>query len=1251
MRISRLTWLLFLASGVPALGAGNPTGAPSKTSTPVNPAVALRQLPLSFEANQGQTDGKVKFLARGPAYNLFLTPSEAVLVLDHPAPMRPASSPSASTSASSTPAVVRLKLVGASPKVRLSGEEELPGKSNYYIGNDPQAWHTDIPNYGQVRYQGLYRGVDAVFYGRQGDLEYDFVMAPGADPRRVRFRIEGAEQVSVDNGGNLLLETAQGVVTLRSPQAYQGAGATKRRLAVRYAVRAKNEFGFEVPSYRRDQTLTIDPALLISTYLGGSGGDVAYGVGIDSAGNVYVAGETNSTNFPTGDAPNGTVFQSANGGNGDAFLSKLNTTGTQLVYSTYIGGSGADGAAALAVNTSGDAFITGTTYSTNFPVSPTTTPSNPTAPQAFQTTYGGAGDAFVAEFTSAGKITYASYLGGSDLDQGQGIAFDSSGNAYVTGSTESPDFPIPTGTTPFQPSLAGSSDVFVAKVNFSGTALLDSTYLGGTEADTGQAIQLDSSGNIYVTGYTFSTNFPTTKNATQPANAGDADVFVTELSNTLTAPLTFSTYLGGSGRDRGFGIVLDSSANIFIAGDTESSDFPVTNKALQPTYAGNDDAFVAEYAAGGASVNYATYLGGSGTDQANGIAVDSSDNAGVVGFTNSSDFPIPDAMQEILGLNGGSGCGTSLCTDAFVTKVASGGTSLVYSTFLGGSGDDFAQAVVVDSSGDLYLAGSTLSSNFPALGPSTSTTAGAYQGNLGGVAGNAFVAEVEAADAPAIAYSPQKLNFGNEAVSVTSTTQSLMLVNEGSAPLVITSITAPSSDFTDSNNCVGTVAAGGGTCTINISFTPIATGSVTDEFTIDDNTATSPHIITVTGTGVTTATTVTVTPTTLTYANTYVGSTTAPQTVTITNTGTSTLDITSISVTGDFTETNTCSGAPLFNALGAGQSCTASVIFAPTASGVRSGTLTISDNASGSPQSVALSGTGLAQFTLGAKNPTISAIIGTTSVTYTVYATSTSGFSGSIGLSCPSNLTCTFSPTAIGAFGSPSSAQGSTLTINNITNSEPNPLNIVITGTSGSQTSTVNLTLLLSTYTLTATPSTFGVVAGAPAFYTVLVNPIFDFNQEVTLTCSGTLPPGVGCDFSESGVTPNGTTPSKVQLKVTTVVSNASGWRLWPNGKHPPRFLLLLGSVWLLLTLLLMLKTGWAVPKVAAYSRIASRAMILAALTVLLALLGSCRGLTSATSPTPAGDYVITVTGTLLSNSTVTESTTVDLAVGPTPSS
>ncbi|HXJ96266.1 MAG TPA: SBBP repeat-containing protein [Terriglobia bacterium] len=1190
----------------------------------------MSRLPLSFEPNVGQTDRQVKFLTRGPGYNLFLTPDEAVLLLEKPTDLSRAH-PALTRERS----VLRVELAGANPRVELTGESELPGKSNYFIGNDPRQWHTDVPTYAQVRYRALYQGVDAVYYGRQGDLEYDFVVAPGGDPDQVRFRIVGADAVKVDQDGNLVLTTKQGLVTLRCPQAYQGEGANKRRVAVRYAARSKNEYGFEVASYRRDQALTIDPALLLSSYLGGTGGDVAYGVGVDSTGDVYVAGETNSTDFPTK-----TAFQASNGGGGDCFVSKLNNTGTQLLYSTYLGGSGADAVAGMAVNTGGAVFITGTTYSSNFPVAPKTTASNPSSPQAFQTTYAGNGDAFVAVIPSSGSaLTYASYLGGSGADFGQAITFDSAGNAYVTGSTQSPDFPIPTGTTPFQSTVAGSSDVFVAKVSPSGTELLNSTYLGGAQADTGQGIQVDSSGNVYVAGYTFSTNFPT-MNPIQGANKGNADAFATELDSKLST-LQFSTYFGGSDRDRAFGIALDSSANIYITGDTQSTDFPTTTGApvLQSQYNGNGDAFVVEITNGTTpSTKYSTYLGGTGTDQANGIVIDSSGNAGVVGFTNSSNFPLNDAMQQILGLNGGSGCDTSLCSDVFVADVMPGGVQTVYSTFLGGGGADFGQAIAVDGSGDLYVAGSTSSDNFPALG-------GAYQGNLGGVAGNAFVAEIEKVDAPAVAFAPQKLNFGSQPVSVTSTTQTVTLVNMGSLPLVINSITPPSSDFTESNNCVGTVAARGGTCTINVTFTPTATGSVTDEFSIDDNAANSPHIITVSGTGVTQATSATVTPTTLVFANTTVGSTTPAQTVTITNTGTSTLDITSISVSGDFTQTNTCASAPLYNTLGPGQSCTASVVFAPTASGSRSGTLSISDNATGSPQGVALSGVGLAQFSLSAKNPTISAIIGTTTVTYSILASSPSNFTGSITLSCPSNLTCSFSPAGVAA----NSGTASTLTVSNLSISTTNPLNFVVTGTSGSQVSSVNLTLLLSTFTVTASPSVNSVVAGAPAFYTVLVNPIFDFNQQVLLSCTGTLPPGVGCTFASSSVTPNGQAPATVQLKVTTTISNVSVWRwLWPGGKHPPQLLVLLGSVWLLLTLLLMFRARSRRPSAVGYPRIASRAFILATMLVFLTLLGSCRGLTSATSPTPPGPYAITITGTLQSNTDVTSSTSVLLAVGPT---
>jgi hypothetical protein len=1112
----------------------------------------------------------------------------------------------------------------------MEGADGLPGKANYFIGNDPAKWRTDIPTYARVKYAGVYPGVDLVYYGHQGQLEYDFVVTPGANPGKVRFRVAGAERLALNEAGELVMETAAGEVVLRQPLAYQGTGTNRRWVAAKYVRLGKEAFGFEVGKYRHDEALTIDPVLIYSTYLGGSGGDVGYGVGVDSVGNTYVTGVTDSTDFPTV-----SPIQSSSGGNGDAFVSKLNPGGTALLYSTYLGGSESDSAAAIAVDTKGDAFITGQTNSSNFPTEPKATSNSTSSPVAFQPSYGGNGDAFVAELPSTGNaLTYSSYLGGSGADFGQGIAVDAAGNAYVTGSTQSPDFPIPTGTTPFQSTLAGSSDAFVTEVNFSGTALIYSTYLGGSQADTAQEVQIDSAGNAYVAGYTFSTDFPTL-NPIQSANGGDADAFISELNPTGSA-LVFSTYYGGNAQDRAFGIALDGSNNIYVAGNTLSTNFPTTSGVFQPSsnYGGDGDAFIVKLNPSGASVSYATLVGGSGVDQANGIVVDSKGDAAIVGFTTSSDFPILNAFQAVLGLNGGSTCSSGPCADAFVTQLNPSGSQALLSSFLGGSGADFGQGIAIDSSGDLYLTGSTSSDNFPVV-------AGGYQGTIGGVAGNAFVTEVASANSPAIVLSPPKVNFGNEAVSVASSVQTVTVFNLGTAPLTISEIEPPSSDFTDSNNCVGTVAPAGGSCTINVTFTPESTGTVTDEFTITDNAANSPHTLTVTGTGVTQATSVTVSPTTLTFPNTQVSAVSKAQTVTITNTGTSTLDITGITVTGDFTETNTC--AAVFNVLNVGQSCSVSLVFAPTASGSRTGSLSVADNATGSPQSVALSGVGQALFSLASNNASISTIIGSTTATFTINASGVNGFTGSITPACPTTLTCTFSPTAIFA------GQSTTLTLSGLSASTPNPFNFTVTGTSGAQTATVSLTVLLESYALSGTPALDTVVAGAPASYTILVTPLYGFNQQVNLSCSG-LPSGAICNFANGTPTPNGSSPAMVSLMITTTTQNSSIWK-WgaPGRSHPPGFTVLPGviSAICLGLLLGMLALGRRVKSPPLVRRLTARPAMIALLLLSLLCLGACRGV-YATAPTPSGNYIITITGTLNSNSTVQEQTTIDLAVTPT---
>jgi Beta-propeller repeat/HYDIN/CFA65/VesB-like, Ig-like domain len=1184
-------------------------------------------LPLSFEANRGQTDSRVKYMARGQNYTLFLTGRAAVLAL------RSGGSGRAEQKSAST-AVIRLRLLGSESAVRVTGQSPLSGTSNYFLGNDAHNWHTQIPNYARVRYHQVYPGIDLVYYGRQGELENDFVLSSGSAPDSIRIGVEGADKLSVAPSGDLVLKVGDGKVYFRRPRAYQG----KREVPVHYVLEAKNEVGFKVGRYDRGQKLVIDPVLAYSTYFGGDGGDIGYGIAVDSSGSIYVTGITNSANFPTSSG----TLTTTNGGSGDAFVVKIDPSGTastsstnpQLVYSTYLGGSGTDSGNAIAIDAGGDAFITGSTTSTNFS----------TTSGVFQAANGGGSDAFVAELNSTGSsLVYSTYLGGSGDDSGTGIAIDSSFNAYVTGSTQSPNFPT---LNPVQATNAGASDAFITKLNFGGTALVYSTYVGGTKADVGESIKVDSSGNAYVAGYTFSTDFPLA-NPVQGSNSGTVNAFVTEINAAGTA-FSFSTYLGGSNDDRALGLALDGSGNVYIAGSSLSTDFPTTTGVVQGTNLGQSDAFVAKLNPAGPSVTYATLLGGAGVDQANGIAVDSSGNAYITGFTNSSNFPTYSPIQSVLGITGGGTCGSSACSDAFVTELNPTATALVQSTYLGGSNADFGQAIALGTTGNVYVTGSTSSTNFPAIDGAYP----AYQSNLAGVAGNAFISEIKPDNSPSLSVVPQAINFGNETQNVRSAVQAVQVTNEGTAPLTITQITftetdttGATADFAETDNCVGTIAASGGTCTINITFTPSYHQVETGTFSVADNSAGSPHIIKVTGTGVTTATAVTVAPTSLSFGNETVGATSSAQTVTITNTGTQTLTFQSLQATGDYAETDTCTT----KTLNVGESCTASVTFTPTASGGRNGSLAINDNASGSPQSVALSGTGVAQFTLSSSSPNVTTLIGNGTATFSVSASAPSNFTGSITLSCPTVLTsnggtCTFSPTAILA------GQTSTLTIAYLTDSLPvdtvksqyaDAYAFEVTGISGSQAATVDLKLLFADYNVSASPSLNTIVQGHSAAYAIALTPVNGFNSQIQLACGDGMPSGATCSFSKSSLTPNGATTVTLTIQ-TTLTSGAPPPPSIPPGMVPPLMVAYLAVI--LACLFLLTRRRKRGPGLAG-----KRWAVVQACTLCLLLLGetflvSCRSNPAATGSS-TGNYIITINGTLVSNSAVVRSTTIDLAV------
>jgi len=588
-----------------------------------------------------------------------------------------------------TGGVLRMKLRNANPAAKITGMDELAGTSNYFIGNDPAKWRTNVPTYAKVKYEGIYSGIDLVYYGNQRQLEYDFIVAPGADPRRIAFDVRGAKRIRRDAHGDLVLKVGEGEIRWHKPVVYQGKDGARQEIAARYALIDTNRVGFIVAKYDANKPLYIDP-LIYSTFLGGSQVDAGYGIAVDSGGNAYITGETHSTNFPTMNP-----LQPAYGGSGDAFVTKINPAGSALVYSTYLGGSGQEIGYGIAVDSVGNAYVTGYTTSSDFPAMNPLQPAN-----------GGSGDAFVAKINPAGSaLVYSTYLGGSQVEQGHGIAVDSAGNAYVTGYTSSTDFPT---MNPLQPSYGGDYyDAFVAKINPVGSAFVYSTYLGGSQQDNGSGIAVDSAGNAYVTGGTNSTNFPTTPGAFQTICCG---AFVTKLNPSGSA-LVYSTYLDNGG---GSSIAVDSAGNAYVSGATDSTNFPITPGAFQTTYGGGSyDAFVSKLNPSGSALIYSTYIGGSGYDLGYGIAVDSVGNAYVTGHTYATNFPTtPGALKTV--------CTSDGCVDygdAFVTRLNPTGSALFYSTYLGGGNFDSGYGIAVDSAGNAYVTGGTDSNDFPTKNP------------------------------------------------------------------------------------------------------------------------------------------------------------------------------------------------------------------------------------------------------------------------------------------------------------------------------------------------------------------------------------------------------------------------------------------------------------------------------------------------------------------------------------------------------
>jgi hypothetical protein len=700
-------------------------------------------LPLSFEPNRGQTDDRVEFLARGSDYNLYLTRSEAVLALGRR--LSPASADDGPRGAGEEAAALRMRVIGAHKRAPLAGGGKQPGAVNYYLGNDPARWRTGIPLYARVEQRGVYDGIDLAYYGSGGRLEYDFIVAAGADPSVIRVGFEGAESLALDPAGDLLLQTSAGEVRQRKPVVYQELGGERRLVDGGYTLHSSGgdaSVGFRLGAYDRDKPLVIDPVLEYSTYLGGSSGgnasgnDDANGIAVDASGRAYIVGRAESVNFPVTNAFDSTLNNGpASSHERDGFIARLNASGTALEYATYVGGLALDVCFSIGVDRLGSAYVGGRTASTDFP----------TTPGAFQASDpdGSSGlDGIFVKLGPTGALVYSTYIGGSNYDITHGVkpVEDAHGfSAIITGETRSANFPT---RNAYQATFGGGGiDAFVMKLNpdpsdstpgpTDPNDLLYSTFLGDGGDDSVYPVAVDGQGAAYVAGITTSSDFPTTSDAYDGVHNGGADVFLAKVNPNLSgaASLAYSTFLGGSGDEIAYGVAVEADRYVYLSGETTSAGFPTTAGSFDRVLNGASDAFackldLAQPAA--SQLVYSTFLGGSGQDWARSLAIDGAGNAYVTGATTSTDFPVVDALYPHQRLQ-----------DAFVVKLNPAGNGLVYSTHLGGREMDEARSIGVDSAGSAYVAGETNSSNFP-------TTSGAFDQTFGAV-GDAWVSKISSA--------------------------------------------------------------------------------------------------------------------------------------------------------------------------------------------------------------------------------------------------------------------------------------------------------------------------------------------------------------------------------------------------------------------------------------------------------------------------------------------------------------------------
>ncbi|HEV2424793.1 MAG TPA: choice-of-anchor D domain-containing protein [Terriglobia bacterium] len=898
-----------------------------------------------------------------------------------------------------------MSLIGADPNAAVHGIDQLPGTSNYLIGSDPSQWRTGVPNYAKVRYESVYPGVDLVYYGRQGRLEYDFEVAPGGDPSAIALKLRAFPQVNqqsdqgvgeaaplhLDTTGGVIVDTAGGQLRLQRPVVYQREAHHMRLVRAGYVIDSRrSEVRLRLGAYNRRDRLIIDPVLSYATLLDGNPAIPFGGIAVDSGGNAYVTGGTLDAQFPVSSG----AFQSALNGTSNVYVTKLNPQGTGVVYSTYIGGSFYDTGNAIAIDSSGDAYVTGSTSSPDFPM------HNPIQSSCLPCGVASE-EPFILELNSTGTgLVYSTYLGGSTgPDWGTSIAVDSAGDAYVLGNLQSVDFPF---TQSCNFSVQGTTmGAWLAEIAPKGASQVFSECLALNVNPSG-GIAIDSAGDMYVTGADPQFNSPGQGLVQKFGPGGSGPVY--------------SLDFGGSGvssssmqlQTAGYGITADASGNAYVTGQTNSNQLAVTSGVFQSkcgasgtcNSGANNTAFVLKVDPSG-SIVYASYLGGSGGDTGQAIAVDSQGDAYVTGYTQSTDFPVANPVQSSL----------SGSQNAFVAEVNPQATQLVYSTYLGAGGDS-PTGIAVDASGNAYVTGSTQNAGgFP-------LTSGAFQ--TGGQGLSSWVAKVGAAAAAAVVLSPGSLSFSSQNVGTASAAQTVTLNNNSSAALIITSISVTGSDSGDfAVDSTGTTCstskpvAASGTCTIAVTFTPAATGASTATLSVVDSDSSSPQAASLSGTGSSSTSSVTVSPASLTFPSVAFGTASTPQTVTLTNNGSAAVTITNINITGagaqDFVVLpggTTCSAN---QSVAAAASCTMSINFVPVAAGTFAATLTVADSDPSSPHNVPLNGTA----TNSNSAPAVS--ISPSSLTFSSQAVGSASASQSVTITNTGNATLNISSVSVSA--------------------------------------------------------------------------------------------------------------------------------------------------------------------------------------------------------------------------------------------